>query len=518
MKLLSDILSPPQSLREGEKTIASSSLPDTSGVISIILSASLLLWSPAFAERLPGLPERPDILFIFTDDQAFETVGALGLTDIDTPNIDRLAEGGTLFTHAYNMGSYSPAVCVASRAMLNFGTFLWESQRISGNLGQAEPADAEWPDFAAEGLMWSQLLSGAGYRTCFAGKWHVRVDPGEVFDFTRNVRGGMPRQTDAGYDRPLANGDDPWSPSDPEFGGFWEGGRHWSEVTADDALAFYDLADESEHPHFFYIAFNAPHDPRQAPQRFIDLYPLERIEVPANFLPVYHHLDAINLPKSLRDERLAPFPRTEHMVKVHRQEYYAIISHLDEQIGRILDRLELSGRKDRTIVILTSDHGLAVGQHGLLGKQNLYDHSLRVPLILAGPGIPRGERIDSPVYLQDVMPTTLELAGAEIPEHVRFRSLLPALSGEERQPYEAIYGAYLESQRCIVEDGWKLVLYPQVPEARLYDLSSDPGERSNVVLDHPDKARALFASFLRLQEAVGDPTDLRAGFAELSEE
>ncbi|HAV61561.1 MAG TPA: choline-sulfatase, partial [Verrucomicrobiales bacterium] len=110
-----------------------------------------------------------------------------------------------------------------------------------------------------------------------------------------------------------------------------------------------------------------------------------------------------------------------HAVKVHRQEYYAIITHMDAQIGRILDALEATGKADNTHIFFTADHGLAVGHHGLLGKQNMYEHSLRPPLIVAGPGIPRGRRIEARVYLQDIMPTTLELAGAPVPDHVEFR-------------------------------------------------------------------------------------------------
>lgn len=485
--------------------------------LSVSLLAGLALgWALPRPAAAAEMPERPDILFILTDDQAFDLVGALGLADVETPNLDRLVEGGTTFTHAYNMGSYSPAVCVASRAMLNLGTSLWKSQRLAQNLGKAERPHPDLPDFAAEGMMWSQLMSAAGYRTCFAGKWHVSIPPDRVFDEVRNVRGGMPRQTDEGYDRPRADGSDPWSPSDPAFGGFWEGGRHWSEITADDGIELIDLAAASEDPHFIVVAFNAPHDPRQSPQSFIDRYPLERIEVPPNFLPEYHHLDLIDLPRSLRDERLAPFPRTEHMVKVHRQEYFAMVTHLDEQVGRILDHLERSGRGERTVVIFSSDHGLAVGQHGLFGKQNMYDHSLRVPMMIAGPGIPEGKKIASPVYLQDIMPTTLELAGAEVPSHVDFRSMLPAIFDGDGG-YEAIYGAYLESQRCVVEDGWKLVLYPRVPEFRLYDLTSDPAETRDLAGDEPARARALFRRFLKLQAEMRDETDLREAFPELAD-
>lgn len=459
--------------------------------------------------------DRPNVLFLFADDQCFETIGALGLTDIETPNLDRLVKEGTTFSRAYNMGSWSGAVCVASRHMLNAGAFVWHAQKISDNLNQKKPKNDVWPDFQEEKLMWSQLMQAGGYDTYFTGKWHVRARPEAIFNVTRNVRGGMPKQTEAGYNRPVQGIPDPWSPYDPKFGGFWEGGKHWSEVVADDAEVFLEMSAKDPDPFFHYIAFNAPHDPRQAPKEFVDRYPLDRILVPENFLPEYPYKDQIDNRPSLRDEKLAPFPRTHYAVQVHRQEYYAIITHMDEQIGRILDALEASGKADDTWVFFSADHGLAVGHHGLIGKQNLFEHSVRVPLIVKGPGVAAGERNDSPVYLQDIMPTSLELAGVEAPGHVQFRSLLPVLRGESKG-YETIYGGYLRSQRSVTRDDWKLILYPNVPKALLFNIESDPLEMEDLAGAHPEKVEALFADLLELQEETGDTLDLSEAFPELA--
>ena len=392
--------------------------------------------------------EQPNILFIFADDQCYETVRAFGNEEIETPNLDRLAEQGLTFTHAYNQGSWSGAVCVASRTMLNTGRFIWRANAVYGATEKERQ----------EGRFWSEHMKAAGYETYFTGKWHVRADATKAFDHAVHVRGGMPKQTSAGYNRPLPNQEDPWSPSDPKFGGFWEGGKHWSEVVGDDAVGFLKQSAKSEKPFFMYIAFNAPHDPRQAPQSFIDKYPLEKISVPENFLTEYPHKDAIGCGKNLRDEKLGPFPRTEHSVKVHRQEYYAIITHMDEQIGRILDALEASKQADDTWIFFTADHGLGVGHHGLFGKQNMYDHSVRVPYIVAGPGVPQGETNRQAIYLQDTMPTTLALAGIERPKHVEFQNLLPLIQGEGKTAYDSVYGAYLGVQRSVTKDGWKLIL------------------------------------------------------------
>jgi choline-sulfatase len=296
---------------------------------------------------------KPNILFIFADDQCYETIRELGLTDIDTPNLDRLMNSGTSFTRAYNMGSWSGAVCVASRHMLNTGRFLWDAEKVSQ---KAE-------DERIAGRWWSEYMKKAGYRTYMTGKWHVRAKAENCFDVVRNLRGGMPNQTPEGYNRPLKDKPDPWSPYDPKFEGFWKGGKHWSEIVADDTLIFFDEAKKHQKskPFFAYIAFNAPHDPRQAPKSFIDNYPLNRIKIPKSFLPEYPYKKEIKCPHNLRDERLAPMPRTKHSIKVNRQEYYAIISHMDEQIGRILDGLKASGMEKNTYVFFSADHGLGVG-------------------------------------------------------------------------------------------------------------------------------------------------------------
>jgi arylsulfatase A-like enzyme len=451
---------------------------------------------------------KPNILFLFADDQSYETVGAFGHTDIETPHLDRLAGRGTTFTHVYNMGSWSGAVCIPSRTMLITGRQLWGAREIY----------PQTDDERGAGRLWPQLLQRQGYTTYFTGKWHIRADAVKTFSVAKNIRGGMPADFPEGYNRPLPGQPDPWSPSDPKWGGFWEGGQHWSEVVADDAIEFLDQAKSDGKPFFMYIAFNAPHDPRQAPREFLEKYPPERIQVPVSFLPEYPYKEAIGCGPGLRDEKLGPFPRTPDAVQVHRREYYAMITHMDAQIGRILEALEASGQGENTWIFFTADHGLAVGHHGLFGKQNMYDHSLRVPFIVAGPGVSAGEKIGAPIYLQDLMPSTLELAGAPMPRHVQFHSLLPLLEGRTNEsPYEAIYGAYLDLQRAIIHQGWKLILYPKARVARLYQTAEDPWEINDLAgePEHAGKKRELFQRLLAQQEKLGDKLDLATAFPDL---
>jgi len=465
----------------------------TSLLILLTLAFSAVMADHSSAEDKKS---KPNILFIFADDQAFDTLHSLGNDEIQTPNLDRLVASGVTFTHAYNQGSWSGAVCVASRTMLNTGRFIWRANKVYGSSEKER----------AEGRFWSEHLKKAGYETYMTGKWHVRAKAHSAFDHTGHVRGGMPNQTGAGYNRPHEGKKDSWSPYDTKFGGFWKGGKHWSEVVGDDAEGFLKNATKSDKPFFMYLAFNAPHDPRQSPKEFVDKYPLSSISVPKNYLPMYPFKDAIGCSKGLRDEKLAPFPRTEYSVKVNRQEYYAIITHMDVQIGRILDALKKTGKADNTYIFFTADHGLAVGHHGLMGKQNLFDHSVRVPFMVNGPGIPKDKKLSGAIYLQDIMATSLELAGIDKPEHVQFKSIMPMIKGERKANYDALYGAYLGVQRSVKMDGYKLIMYPKIKKALLFNVAADPHEMKDLAGEAASKPimKKLYARFVELQKEVGD--------------
>lgn len=471
----------------------------------------------------PASTHPPNILFLFSDDQTFATLGALGKANIATPNLDRLAARGTLFTHAYNIGGWNGAICMASRAMLNSGRSIWPARAHSQRWASG--------DTAAFSQSWSRLLGRAGYQTYMSGKWHVEAAADTLFQTIAHVRPGMPvdawirrrqkMESDGtayddpdlppafGYNRPLSPTDTAWSPTDTANGGFWEGGTHWSEVVRYDAERFLTAARTDERPFFMYLAFNAPHDPRQAPARFQVMYPVDSMTLPPAFRGQHPDRDAMGSGRQLRDEGLAPYPRTPLAVRTHRSEYYALITHLDGQIGHILDALEASGRAENTYVIFTSDHGLSVGNHGLIGKQNMYDHSIRVPFILAGPDIPAGGRIDTDIYLQDAMATVLDLAGVARPDYLYFNSVLPLLEGGKSH-YPAIYGMYTDRQRMIRQDGYKLIVYPANNHLELYNLTTDPHELTNLAgtpVQHK-RVKTMFAELVRLQQSMEDTLDI----------
>ncbi|MEL7530001.1 MAG: sulfatase-like hydrolase/transferase [Bacteroidota bacterium] len=479
------------------------------------------------AERSSLAQAPPNIVFLFADDLTYQAIHALGNQTIKTPNLDRLVKEGTTFTHAYNMGAWNGAVCAASRAMLNSGRSVWRANRFRQNWIKG--------DSTALQHTWSKLMAGAGYDTYMTGKWHVDAKADLIFDHARHIRPGMPKDRwehfemvarfaeledsgqdpqsimPLGYNRPLGPNDKSWLPTDTAMGGFWEGGKHWSEVLKDDALDFIAAASAKADPFFMYLAFNAPHDPRQAPQSYLDQYPLAEIELPESWLAKYPYQDESGNGPSLRDAALAPFPRNEYATKVHIKEYYAIITHLDAQIGKILDALEQSGTLDNTYIFFSADHGLALGEHGLMGKQNMYDHSIRVPLMVKGPSVPQGGKISADVYLQDIMATTLELAGVPKPEYLEFNSFLDLTqSADPQSHYQAIYGCYIDFQRMIRKDDFKLIVYPKAQKVRLFDLNADPHEMQDLS-DQPEykaKSKQMFGELMALQAQMEDTLDL----------
>jgi arylsulfatase A-like enzyme len=462
--------------------------------------------------------ERPNFLFIFTDDQTFESIGALNNSEVITPNLDKLVEKGITFTHSFNQGAWGGAVCVCSRAMLNSGQYLNASREGIFN-----------------NKLWIENFTEAGYETFLTGKWHNKDETAvKSFKYAQAIGKGMYASIHPefswrpGVNRPTAKNNE-WTAWDPIYTGHWtpkvkdivydENGnrgvgpdyvihQHTSELYADKAITFLQTTGkESDNPFFMYVSFNAPHDPRQAPKEYVDMYPTEKIEIPENYMPE-HPFDQGD--HKLRDETLAPFPRTKHVVQVHRQEYYAIITHFDDQMGRIMKALEASGKADNTYIIFSSDHGLAVGQHGLLGKQNQYDHSVRMPLIVSGPGLEAGKIIDDLVYLPCIYPTTCELAGIDIPETVDFKSLNGLISGKEKNIYDAVFGSYRHLQRMVRTEKHKLIVYPHNGIQQLFDIEKDPKEMNNLIDDknYESVKKDLYKKLLELQIETGDTLKL----------
>ena len=448
--------------------------------------------------------DRPNIVLLFTDDQRFDTIGALGYDEVATPNIDRLVARGTAFTNAYIMGGSCGAVCMPSRAMLHTGRTLFHLAEAGQYIPEEHVLLGEW-------------LQQQGYRTCGVGKWH-NGPRSYARSFTEGAEiffGGMADHWNvpACYFDPSGRYPEAtpwiWDPRGgnavaPQHVDHVTFGKHSTELFGE-ATAGFLRGYDSDAPFFAYVAFMAPHDPRSMPKRFLDMYDPNEIELPANLMPE-HPFD--NGALRIRDEMLAAFPRTPEETRRHIAEYYAMISHLDHQVGEVLRALEETGRADDTIIIFAGDNGLALGQHGLMGKQNNYEHSVRVPLIMCGPGIPRDVRSDALVYLLDIYPTLCDLLGAPAPATVEGRSLVPAMHDPQEKVRDALYFAYSGLMRSVRDQRFKLIEYIARGErhTQLFDLQNDPIEMHNLASEPAYAARLaeLRRELFRYRDAWGD--------------
>ena len=424
---------------------------------------------------------RPNIVFIIADDHRHDAIHALGDAQVKTPNLDKLADSGTALTNTYIMGSTVGAVCMPSRGMMLTGRTLW---RID------EPDLGEWP-------LWPQTLREAGYHTYGIGKWH-----NERKSFAKSFAGGAEIFFGGMSDHYTV----PVHDYDPE-GHFPEdcvrvGQGFSTDIFARAATDFLQQY-SGQKPFCLYVAFTAPHDPRTPPDAFA--YNPDELELPNNFLP-RHPFDNGEL--DVRDELLAPYPRTEGVIRQHLADYYGMISHLDSAIGKILKALEATGVSENTLVIYTADHGLAVGQHGLLGKQNLYEHSIKVPFLIRGPQISANNRSDAFCYLYDLGATLCDALNLPIPVSVEGRSFWETvLNGKAHR--NTVCSAFKHKHRSIREEGYKLIEYHLGGATRrqMFDLVSDPLEIHNLLEagQKHQKLPALQNKLKQWQLSVGDP-------------
>lgn len=409
-------------------------------------------------------PKKPNIVLIFTDDQRLQgTIHALGGTEVITPNIDELVKTGTSFTNNYIMGGTQGAVCTPSRNMLMTGRNLFSL----GSVG----ADVIFPENTTLG----QALGNNGYSTYGIGKWHNDKE-----SFNRSFQdgdeiffGGMSKDP---YTAPLFHYDKQGTYTSVEGikNGDHTNPKHHTEVFGDAAVKFIRNY-QTEKPFFLYIAFKSPHDPRIMPEKYKAMYDTSNIALPKNFLPK-HPFNNGEL--EIRDEILAGFPRKPGEIKGHIRDYYAMMTHLDEQIGKVIQALKVKGIYGNTIIVFAGDNGLAVGQHGLMGKQNVYEHSIKVPLIIAGKGIKKGKINKNFTYTFDISPTICQLTNTPIPESVQGQSVFDKILPKR----ETMFHAYRNVQRAVRKGDWKLIEYivKQQKTIQLFNLKKDPFEMYNL--------------------------------------
>lgn len=416
---------------------------------SILLSLLLLLFT-SFAQ---AAPRKPSILFILADDQRWDTIHALGNPDIRTPNLDALVNRGFHFNNVYCQGGMVGAVCLPSRTEIMTGKSVFHIP--------AKPTSGKY-DQPTLGSVFRQ----AGYATLYCGKRSNSFIAGnEAFEQCVYCDKGV-------KEAPGSMGPDSPQALQPQR-------------VADEALRFLGTLKDDQ-PFFIFLAPHYPHDPRVAPPPFPAMYDPAKLPLAKNFLPD-HPFD--NGALHIRDEELAPHPRTPEVMRRHLADYYACITNLDHHVGRVLEQLKAAGRDGDTFVIFTADQGLSVGgAHGLMGKQNLYEE-FKSPLVLTGPAIPAGQS-DALVYLHDLFPTCCDLAGVPIPSVCEGTSLTPVITGKQPKTRDALFAVYIKSQRMARNDQYKLLWYPKIGRYQLFDLKADPYEMHDLS-DAPDHATTL---------------------------
>jgi arylsulfatase A-like enzyme len=426
----------------------------------------------------------PNIVFIFADDQRADTIAALGNPIIKTPNLDRLVKRGVAFTRAYMQGGNQGATCVPSRAMLLSGRSL-----------------AQIDEKLLKHQTWPNAFGAAGYATFAAGKWH-NGPPSIPKSFQQAKAlfvGGMANPLKAPTSDMLPTGKLTPAKISP---------KHLCEEATDETLAFLKSQDGKQ-PFFSYLAFDGPHDPHIVPEGFPIDYAPASIPLPPNFLP-QHPFD--NGEMVIRDEQLMKWPRPEADVKTMLAEYYRYVSFLDVQVGRVLDAVDASPHAANTIIVYAADSGVARGSHGLIGKQNLYEHSMRVPLIVAGPGIAADKRSEAMCYLFDVLPTLGKLCGVATPSGSNGREFTAVLKDPSQPARPFLMFGYKSIQKALSDGRWKLIRYPHVDRTQLFDLQADPYETKDLstLPEHAERIKAMLAKLAAEMKADGDNDPLTA--------
>jgi len=458
---------------------------------SIYLKAVICLGLIAFScskwqtrnERGEIKGKNPNILFLFADDQRADAIGCSGNPYIQTPTIDKLAKSGIRFTNTYVMGGHHGAICAPSRAMLMSGKSLFHVYDI------------------LDGVTTMPMYFGRyGYQTFGTGKWHNGAKSFEAsFQKGNNVFiGGMADH----YNVPCRTLRSDGKLSEPVKKGFS------TDLFADAAIEFLSNYSKGkrENPFFCYVAFTVPHDPRSPRKDYIGMYDPEGIPLPGNFMK--YHPFAFDIKDSNinnRDESLAPWPRTPEIIRESLADYYALISHLDKRIADIIKTLKNKGLFDNTIIVYAADNGLAIGSHGLLGKQNLYEHSTKVPLIISGPGIPKEETSDALVYLYDIFPTLTNLCNLPIPEGIDGKDFTDVIFGNSQEIRKSLFTVYRNSVRAVRTVDWKLIRYPDRDFNQLFNLKNDPLELDN--LADQEKYQTQLEEMMLLLQQWQEETD-----------
>jgi len=449
-----------------------------------------LIEGTAVYSQVPKDVKRPNILFIVTDDQSPFSLKTYGNQLCHTPNIDRIAENGMTIENSYIQGSWQSAVCVPSRTQIMTGRSIWRTVGLPGPSKykgmtaseaneKVKPSDPEYYSMPA-------IFNRAGYTTFRTCKPTTSYDDADNL-FTYN------------YEKWCVYADD-------ENGSIWHGDR---------AIEFLNLqqSQKSPNPFLMYLGFSHPHDPRHGKQELYEKYGASEEPpkipnpnappLPVNYLPEHPFKHGNDNGRDETRVQGVMDRRDEATIRNELGRQYACIENLDGEIGRVLNKLEEMGELENTYIFFCGDNGIGVGSHGLMGKQNLYEHSWRIPLIVSGPGIEGNSRATGNTYLMDVLPTMCDMVSIKTPSSSDGKSFFPVLKGDASYVREVMYGVFnvLNDKsgksgngsrpgiRAVRNGDWKLIKYDvndgEVHETQLFNLKDNPDE---LLKEHHDQA------------------------------
>ena len=455
-------------------------------VLSLILTSVALLRAE---------DQRPNILFLFTDDQPQNCLGIMGNKEIKTPNLDRLARKGTFFNNAF----VTTAICCSSRASILTGQHMYRHGVT--DFKKTLTAEAFQQTYPA-------LLRSAGYRTGYLGKYAIGNPgahppelclPADQFDEWY----GFPQRIDF---KQVIDGKT----------------RFLTEVMTEKAISFLESA-EPEKPFCLTVAFKEPHGPfNYFDPKVTNIYKDVDITPPSTFSEKAWNAQPEFIRKSLNgDDSVAKLRKNDSYQKTLRT-FYRTVSRADMAVGEILKALERLGLDENTVVIFSSDHGSLLGDHGLFGKWLMYENSIRVPLIIydprLDPKIAAGRRDEIALNI-DLAPTMLALAGIEVPSGMQGRNLMPVVRGDSTEWRSSFYYQHtyntnpprspIAKTEGIRTKRWKYIRYPDEKPVfeQLFDLEADPLEQTNLALD-----QANIATLSELREECDDESQIKQAF------
>jgi arylsulfatase A-like enzyme len=468
--------------------------------------------------------QRPNILFIMSDDHGYQALGCYGSRVNETPNLDRIAKGGMRFDRCFVTNS----ICGPSRAVILTGKY----SHLNGFVRNGNTFNGQQQTVA-------KLLQGAGYQTAMVGKWHLKSEP-TGFDFWKVLIGQGPY-----YNPPMKTAD-----------GVIQTTGYTTDIITDAALDWLKRDRDPDRPFFMMYHHKAPHRNWQPGPKYLDMYDDVTIPEPDTLFDDYsgrgtpaktqkmtiaHDLNENDLkltpPRGLTDEQLkawneayepknAKFREMElegdALVRWKYQryvkDYLRCVASVDDNVGRVLDYLDETGLAENTVVFYTSDQGWYLGEHGWFDKRWMYEESFRTPLMVRWPrAVQPGTSSDALVMNLDFAETFLDIAGVAIPDDMQGRSLKPILRGQEPDDWrDAVYYHYYEYPGAhsvrrhygVRTDRYKLIYFyePDVDEWELYDLQKDPQEMHSVYDDpaYAGVVREMKAELARQREKYGD--------------